>query len=195
MVAASYSTAYKLTLGSEGGFSDHPRDNGGATNFGIIQLVYDAFRDTHGLTKRSVKLIESGEVGMIYEDQYARPIMFNRLPAGVDYAVFDFAVNSGVSRAGKTLQRIVGVTVDGQIGLRTVAAVREAAARNEEGLIEQISEARQRFVQSLNTFDVFGKGWTKRIDQVEVNAIKLARNDKEFIMPTVTAGKAYLRAA
>lgn len=195
MVAASYSTALRLTLGSEGGVSDHPRDPGGLTNFGITQAVYDAFRVAHGISKRSVRLIESGEVSMIYEDQYARPIMFNRLPAGVDYAVFDFAVNSGVNRASKALQTIVGVEADGHIGLVTIAAVRAACERNEERLIEQISEARQAFVEKLDTFATFGKGWTKRIDQVEVNAIKLARNDNEFVTPAVVAGKAYKRAA
>jgi lysozyme family protein len=46
----------------------------------------------------------------------------DELPSGVDYAVFDYGVNSGISRAAKVLQRLVGTDVDGEIGPNTIAA-------------------------------------------------------------------------
>lgn len=192
MVKASFDRAFALMLAHEGGFVNHPRDPGGATNKGVTQRVYDAYRRSEGKTLRSVAFIEAAEVAEIYQDQYATPIKFDKLPAGLDYAVFDMAVNSGVSRASKTLQRVLRLNnVDGQIGLVTIAAAREAAKRNEEALIQAFNDARHSFLESLDTYDTFGKGWTRRVNEATVFAMKLARNDNEFVMPAATAGKAY----
>lgn len=196
MVKASWGTARALVLAHEGGFVNHPRDPGGATFKGVTQRVYDAYRRSEGKPLRSVRFAEDAEIFEIYEEQYAAPIKFDKLPAGLDYAVYDCAVNSGVSRASKLLQRVLRMNdVDGVIGLVTIGRAREAAAKNEERLIAEYCKARYLFVSQLDTFDVFGKGWTRRIDEVEVGAIKLARADTEFNMPAAAAGKAYKRAA
>lgn len=61
--------------------------SGRETNFGVTQAVYDEYRASRGLPKRSVKLITEAEVAEIYQTRY------NELPAGIDYATFDAAVN------------------------------------------------------------------------------------------------------
>ncbi|WP_330220294.1 glycosyl hydrolase 108 family protein, partial [Sulfitobacter sp. HI0040] len=81
------------------------KDPGGATNMGIIQRTYDAYRKLIGLARRSVRYITPTERDTIYKTQFWDKVLGDRLPSGVDYAVYDFAVNSGVKRASEYLQR------------------------------------------------------------------------------------------
>lgn len=183
MTAKLYPQALKLVLAHEGGFVDHPSDPGGATNRGITWRVYDAYRAKHRLCRQSVKLISDTEVSEIYKSQYWNLSHCDELPAGLDYAVFDTAVNSGIARAVKLLQQTVGVDDDGIVGLVTLAAVRAAAIKSEQRLIGEYSIARQHFVEGLSTFKVFGKGWTRRIVDVETIAREMAARDLEYAEP------------
>ena len=163
MAASNFRQSLSLVLAHEGGFVNHPRDPGGATNQGVTQKVYDAFRKYMHLPLQSVKFILDSEVSDIYNKQYWRTIKGDSLPCGIDYAVFDFGVNSGIYRAIKYLQKLVGVNPDGVLGMVTLAAVDEANDKDEEGLIAQYCANRLVFLRSLSTFDVFGKGWTRRV--------------------------------
>jgi lysozyme family protein len=93
------------------------------------------------------------------------------LNLGVDYLVFDFAVNAGVGRSIKTLQKALGVTIDGAIGPKTLQAVTFSDAND---LINKFSDEKVRFYQSLPTFSVFGKGWLNRVERVKAEAFSMA---------------------
>lgn len=153
-------TSMRFLLAHEGGFVNHPKDPGGATNRGVTQRVYDAFRDRIGQPRRSVRGIANDEVAEIYARQYWHPIRGDDLPSGLDYAVFDFAVNSGVKRAAIELQRILGVKADGVIGEVTLAKIADADAFD---LIERLCNRRLEFCKGLEHWSTFGKGWTARI--------------------------------
>ncbi|MGJ7040873.1 lysozyme family protein [Shinella sp. BE166] len=86
----------------ERGYVNQPKTPGGATNFGTTQAVYDSYRKPLGHRVRSVKLIAEPEVATIYKTQYADMVRYDDLPAGVDHAIFDAAVNraSPVERRG-----------------------------------------------------------------------------------------------
>jgi lysozyme family protein len=194
MSASLYKQSLSLVLAHEGGFVNHPKDPGGPTNKGVTQRVYDAYRKLKGLPVRSVKLIEPIETEEIYRKQYWRMVKGDDLPAGLDYAVFDFAVNSGISRAVKYLQTLVGVWADGAIGLQTMSAILEAAKADEETLIIKYCANRMAFLKSLSTFPTFGKGWTRRVigDQAGVQstdtgvidiAVSMARGDDAYLVP------------
>lgn len=165
MSARNYAPALALVLAHEGGYTDHPRDPGGPTNKGITQRVYDAYRKNRGLKTQSVKLITASEVTQIYQTNYWRLMRGDSLPDGVDYAVFDFAVNSGVGRAIEFLQKLIGVTPDRVIGDMTIQAVL-AACKDDKciKLIIDLCQKRIDFLKTLSTFDVFGKGWTSRVE-------------------------------
>ncbi len=161
---ANFAKALKAVLVHEGGYSNHPSDPGGATNMGITQKVYDAWRIGRGLQPRSVKGIDKAEVAKIYEVQYWAACQCDELPNGVDYVVFDWAVNSGVSRAVKGLQKALhGYTgaIDGIVGVRTLRRVKEDD--NNDALIDRICDGRMAFLKQLNTWSVFGEGWAKRV--------------------------------
>lgn len=194
MTASNYRQSLALVLAHEGGYVNHPSDPGGPTNQGVTQKVYDAYRAYHKLKAQSVKLITSLEVSEIYDKNYWRLVKGDSLPCGLDYAVFDFGVNSGVSRAVRYLQLLAGVEDDGVIGVQTLAAVEKKAAENEEQLILQYCANRVAFLKSLSTFPTFGKGWMRRVvgytDGVQLDdsgvidyAIKMARADDIYVMP------------
>lgn len=159
----NFSASLVLVLQHEGGFVDDKFDPGGRTNRGVTQAVYDDWRVNEGLPKRDVKLLNDDETGAIYRRRYWDACRCDDLPAGVDYCVFDFAVNSGVNRACRYLQRAADVVDDGQIGAVTMAAV---SAEPAVGIIEKVCSARLNYLRQLRDFDHFGRGWTTRVQDV-----------------------------
>ncbi|NDB68403.1 MAG: hypothetical protein EB015_10455 [Methylocystaceae bacterium] len=164
----NYPQALKQVLKYEGGYVDHPKDPGGPTNKGITQAVYDSWQKSQNLPTQSVRNISDATVAAIYKQQYWDRIRGDDLPSGVDFAVFDYAVNSGVSRAAKTLQNIVGVTPDGQIGPATIQAAKDYVAMT-------VTNKRLAFMQSLSIWPTFGKGWAARIADVKNQILALTK--------------------
>lgn len=189
MVASSFGQALDLVLIHEGGYVNHPADPGGETNKGITKRVYDGWRARLGQPLRSVREITDGEVAAIYKAQYWNVARCDALPAGLDYAVFDFAVNSGPGRAAKFLQRIVGVTADGQIGEITLAAVR---VRDPKKVAAALCDARLAWLKTLRTWGAFGKGWGRRVADVRETAVSMAGGGGSLVPAPFTAvtGKA-----
>jgi lysozyme family protein len=103
----------------------------------------------------------------MYKRKYWDACKCDALPAGVDYLVFDFAVNAGVGRSAKILQRALGVPEDGAIGPTTLHNV---SVMDRGELIARFSEAKEEFYKSLKTFDTFGKGWLSRVAEVRGTA-------------------------
>lgn len=156
----SYPIAQAWTAGYEGGRVDHPDDPGGRTNRGITQRTYDAWRRARGLDPRDVWQIEDHEVAAIYRSQYWDAIRGDELPAGIDAALYDFAVHSGPAQAARTLQRILGTAADGIVGAITLAACRDAEPVQ---VITRLCEDRLAFCRRLPAWSTFGRGWTRRI--------------------------------
>lgn len=167
----NFAPSLAAVLQHEGGYVNDPQDPGGATNKGVTQHVYDDWRRSQGLAPRSVRAIEPAEIQAIYRKRYWDAIRGDDLPAGVDYCTFDFAVNSGVNRAARYLQKAVGVLDDGKIGPMTLAAVKAQPA---DCLINAICTARMVFLEQLSTFGRFGRGWTRRVADVEAAAKEMA---------------------
>lgn len=163
-----------VVLRFEGGFSNHPRDPGGVTLEGIIQRVYDGFRDRSNKPRRALAPQMRNtpewiaERNAIYRTQYWNAIRGDELPSGVDLAVFDGAVNSGPYQSIKWLQRALGnVDVDGHLGESTLAAL--TLCNDHDALIAEMESRRLGMLKSLSTWDAFGKGWQSRV--VSVKAI------------------------
>lgn len=173
MTAMNYTACLRETLRWEGGYSDHPKDPGGPTMRGVTQRVYDGYRDRRGLPKQNVRKIGNAELQDIYRDQYWHAVHGDELPAGVDLAVFDFAVNSGPTRAIKSLQAWLGVKVDGALGEVTLAAVRNRTATS---VIDGVCDRRMAFLRALPTWSTFGDGWTRRVSAVKQQARDIAIN-------------------
>ena len=155
----NFSASLAAVLISEGGYVNNPHDPGGATNKGITQRTYDAWRTKQGRSVNLVGVISSAEVAAIYKAEYWDAIQGDLLPAGVDYAVFDYAVNSGPSRA------LYSYTTH----------------KNIDGICDE----RLAFLKALSSWQYFGKGWSTRIAQVRALAKKMASQPTTPIPATV----------
>jgi lysozyme family protein len=160
-----FHAALEHVLRQEGGWSDHPKDPGGATYKGITLKLYREFKRNPAITKEQLRRITAEDVYAIYHDLYWRNIRGDELPAGVDLEIFDAAVNSGVKTAGLMLQRAIGqfspfdIKKDGVIGSQTIAAARGIVP---ERLLDEIGARRIVYYGLLRTFVTFGLGWARR---------------------------------
>lgn len=159
-----------LVLAHEGGFVHHTFDPGGATNFGITHKTLSQARGRRAGVE-DVRQLSKAEAGAIYRQFYWEPIRAGEMPAGVALAVFDLAVNSGISRAVRLLQSTLGAKVDGVVGAHTLEAACRADAAD---LIRRLTRARLGFLARLATWPVFGRGWRRRVLSVEQDALRLA---------------------
>jgi lysozyme family protein len=171
MAKGTFEAALRLVLKHEGGYVDHPSDPGGATNLGITIGTLSGWLGRNA-TKAEVKALTVDAVKPIYRKNYWDRVKGDDLPAGLDYAVFDYAVNSGPSRAVMHLQQVLGVAQDGKIGPITLAAI---GKRNPADMINALCDRRMQFLRGLSTFSTFGRGWTSRVDGVRSNALGMAK--------------------
>ena len=167
---ANFFKSLEMVLKHEGGFVDHPEDPGGATNKGITHKTYSDFLGRPLEDVGELKNIPDEHVQQIYKDGYWNRVKADQLSSGVDFCIFDWAVNSGPGRAAKALQKAVMVTQDGAIGPMTLAAVEEELP---EEIIEKITKEREEFYRSLRTFDTFGKGWLRRNEETRDFALEM----------------------
>lgn len=172
---SNFERCLDLVFGREGGFSDHPRDNGGATQFGITLATLKRWRQSQGekreITADDVKALTKDEAGAIYRNWYWNPIRGDELPRGVDLIVFDFGVNAGPATSAKMLQKIVGADPDGAIGPATLRCV---ALMKPRDIIDEMARRRLAYYKGLDDWDVFGKGWTNRTEIVAAAAREMA---------------------
>ena len=166
---SNWDQAFKQMLASEGGYVNHPSDPGGRTNLGVTQATWENWvgrksdeAEMRGLTPEKVE--------PMYKKKFWDAVRGDELPAGLDYLMFDFAVNAGAGRAIKTLQTAVGVPADGGFGPMTMSAVQ---AVDPVELIERFSQAKEDFYRSLTTFSTFGTGWLNRVATVKQHATSM----------------------
>jgi len=146
----AFRKAVEIVLRHEGGLVDHPADPGGLTNFGISQRAYPGL-DIRNLTRE--------QAAAIYHRDYWLPVKGDELPPEVATVLFDMAVNMGVSRAVRLLQRSLNVPQDGLLGPRTIAACRDGGKRD---LVANLTAERLLAYTGMRGFDTFGRGWTRR---------------------------------
>lgn len=166
----NFRRALSLVLKHEGGWADHPKDPGGATMKGVTLASFRKYVKPNG-TKTDLRNITDDQLATVYRRHYWDAVSGAELPDGVDYAVFDFAVNSGPSRAAKYLQKVAGAPRDGKIGPATLKAVR---AKMHATVIHELCDDRTAFLRRLDTWSTFGKGWTRRVTDVRTEALRMA---------------------
>lgn len=183
----------RLVFGHEGGFTDNPKDPGNwssgkigvgficGTKYGITgRTLGNARALGRCATLAEVKALTREEADTILREQYADPIRFADLPMGIDYATFDYCTNSGPVQAAKDLQRVLGVRVDGHIGINTIEA---AAMADPIKTIDALCDRRLAFMKKLKGWPEFGAGWAVRVDRVRLGAVKMAQGKRPALAP------------
>lgn len=154
----NYDECLRRLLAHEGGYTNHPSDPGGPTNFGITIADYRMYINKNA-TADDVRHMTVEQAKAIYKPRYWDALHCDDLPSGVDNAVFDYGVNSGIGRAA-----------------RVYAQVKKASAKE---TINAICDERLRFLKGLHTWPVFGAGWSTRVGEVRTFSLSIA--DKQPI--------------
>lgn len=162
----NFYNALALVLKSEGGYVNHPNDPGGRTNLGVTQHAWEEYVG-HTVSEQDMRNLSTNDVTPFYRKLYWDAARCDELPSGIDYLVFDFAVNAGPHRAIRTLQKALNISADGIIGPITIKAINEADSK---ALIESFSDSKEDFYRSLNNFSIFGKGWFNRVKESKRSA-------------------------
>jgi lysozyme family protein len=165
----NFPMALQAMLKHEGGYVFHEKDPGGMTNLGVTKRVWESWVG-HTVDEKQMRALTPALVAPLYKKKYWDRVSGDALPTGLDMAVFDFAVNSGVGRAAKMLQELLGVTQDGVIGPQTLAKVVE---KDSSQLIADYNAKRLAFLQALPHWDTFGRGWGRRVAEVTQQAVKM----------------------
>lgn len=171
MATWTYDEALRRLLAHEGGYTNHPSDPGGPTNFGITIHDYRKYVKPNA-TAADVRAMSVGQAKAIYRAKYWKAQRCDELPAGVDYSVFDYGVNSGIGRSGKVLRRIVGLADTTHVV--TDEVLRAVARRDPKALVVAINDERLAFLKRLKTWPVFGKGWGARVAAVKSVSLRMA---------------------
>ena len=173
---ALFTDALPFLLEHEGGFSDNPRDPGGATNWGISlrylrSLGVDCgdVDDDGDVDSDDVRRLTREQAAEIYRTQWWDPMRLGEFRhQAVATKTLDLAVNMGRVPAVKLLQRALcvaghAVDVDGVIGPQTIGAVNAA---NPDLLLELYRVQAARYYHDLvdrrPELAVFERGWLRR---------------------------------
>ncbi|WP_343314810.1 glycoside hydrolase family 108 protein [Brucella sp. BE17] len=162
----------------EGGYVDNPKDPGGATNMGITQGTLSGWMG-RAASREEVKNLSKGTAMEIYRKQYWDKIDGDHLPPGVDYALLDFAVNSGTAHAIKMLQQVLDVPETALIDPRTMAALAEQPLAQ---TINALCDARAAWLKKLAAAATFGKGWQARVKRVRTRSLALAATQTDVAL-------------
>jgi lysozyme family protein len=154
-----FENAFRKIIEVEGGYVNNPDDPGGATRWGVTELVARSNGYTGPMEKFPIDVAKR-----IYKESYWDAVRGNELPWPVNLYLFDMAVNSGPVQAIKTLQKTLNVTVDGILGPVTLSA---ASAMNKNQQCLFLAD-RAMFYTQLATFQTFGRGWLKRLFMVAI---------------------------
>ena len=162
----NWETAFQMVLKHEGGFVNNPKDPGGMTNLGVTKKVWEEYVGRE-VDEAEMRALTPDAVKPLYKKNYWDKIKGDQLPAGVDYAAYDLAVNSGTGRAAKYLQQIAGVPADGMIGPKSLEAINGCPA---DEVVDALCDMRLEFLKRLPTWGTFGKGWERRVVEVKHKA-------------------------
>lgn len=158
-----FDLAFERVVGHEGGFTTDPKDRGNwttgvigqgqcnGTKFGISAMSYPDL---------DIKNLTIDQAKAIYKRDFWDRAQADQYDAAIAYQLFDIAVNNGNGNAIRMLQRAVNVADDGQIGPRSIAAVKATTVTD---VIMRLNAERLLFITKLSTWPTYGKGWTNRV--------------------------------
>lgn len=168
-----FDTALAEILRHEGGFVNHPRDPGGMTNLGITKATWEGWTQQPA-NEADMRALTPEKVAPVYRQNYWDKLRCDDLPPALALCVFDFGVNAGPGRAARYLQRLVGTAQDAIVGNATVASASSYVSQHgQAAAVRGYQQARREYYRQLPTFGTFGKGWLRRVDDVERAAMEM----------------------
>ena len=131
---ANFDIAFKRTVNAEGGYVNDPDDKGKETYMGISRYyhpkevmwsVVDVMKKTHSGSVLNHALKQSAvvqnNVKVIYKIEYWDILHLDEVPnQKIANELFDDAVNRGVKAAVKSIQKVLGMKVNGVINEKLI---------------------------------------------------------------------------
>lgn len=165
-------------LSFEGGFVNHPNDKGKETNKGVTIATWKK----QGYDKDGDGDIDVDDLKLISDEDAVnvilRPHYWNRWKAdqiksqSIANILVDWVWGSGVNGI-KIPQQLLGVTADGIVGPKTLAALN---AKEPHAFFNLIKNRREQFfntiVKSNPSQKVFLKGWLRRLNSIGFGYLK-----------------------
>lgn len=151
----SFDTAFERLIGHEGGYVNHPKDPGAATNWGITQRTARA----HGYNG-DMRTLSRDQARAIYKVSYWDRARADEYDFAIGFQLFDAAVNHGIGNAVRFLQRAAGVADDGIVGPVTLKAIKAMSVTD---VLARFQAERLEFYTKLSTWPTFGRGWARRV--------------------------------
>lgn len=181
----NFDPIFKALLGHEGGYSDDPRDRGSYTKYGVTIATLRAWRRSKLVSAVDVKALKVEEAKDIFRAQYWDKCAGDKLPHGLDYAVVDFAYNSGVDRSLRALQRQLRVDVDGVAGAFTIdACCRIGDSEALRTFIKRFQANRLAFLKTTYGWKTYKNGWSRRVREVEAASLAFADGQDTADVPS-----------
>lgn len=173
MSAENYPALFERVLVHEGGYSNDRDDpgnwTGGKVGSGeLLGTKYGIAANT--FPNEDIKNLTKERARELYRSLYWGKVKGDQLPAGVDWAVLDYAINSGPFRAAVSLQRALKVADDGAIGPLTLKALGTA---NPAKIINAICDERLAFMKKLAHWPKYKNGWTRRVAETRAAALSM----------------------
>lgn len=157
----AFNKAIKTVLKHEGGYVNNPTDPGGETKYGISKRSYPYLN--------IATLSVDDAIDIYYKDWWSKYNFDTFIHPTLAGKMFDTAVNMGMKRAIKLLQRALtsvgnqDIIDDGIIGSKTINAMNNS---NEKELLAAFRSEQASYYRVLITkkpkYSVFKKGWLKR---------------------------------
>ena len=162
------------TMAEEGGYEDDPRLIDQPTNAGITQPTLDNYNADHPNFNfpDNVKELTGDQAEQIYGEDFYDDHQIDKIDnERIAGAVFDMGVMSNFGNVMKTVQETLndvmdsGLTVDGRIGPNTLAALNNIPDDKIDDFMDKLKENRLEYLQGLDTWDKYGRGWTNRTNR------------------------------
>ena len=148
----------------EGGFCNHPKDKGGATNKGVTLATY---RMVYGKNKTvdDLKNMSDKEWDYIFTKLYWNKWKADEIKnQSIANILVDWVWMSGLGTI-KKIQSLFGLTADGIVGNKTISYIN---SHDQEEVFNKIWNRRKSFYESLvknnPSQKVFLKGWMNRLN-------------------------------
>lgn len=164
----SLNEIFDLVLKDEGGWTDHPDDNGGPTKYGILFSEWQKWVHPRSTTLAQFKKITADDAKAVYRAWYWDPLACEKLPPGLAYMVFDCGLLHGIFNSARWLQIAVNAKTDGHVGDKTIAA---ALSSDPAEVITKMHELRMKRIKAHADYKVFGRGWINRALRVKKKAL------------------------
>lgn len=173
MASQNFAECLRRVLLSEGGYTNNPRDPGGPTNWGIT-LLDARLHWKPNATADDVRDMPKEVAVQIYKPKYWDALSGDSLPSGLDYTVFDYGVNSGITRTGRVLRAVLGLPHSDALWAVDATVLNALQGADVTAVIDAVNAERLQFLMRLPTWPTFGNGWGRRVVAVKAFSRHLA---------------------